>query len=125
MEKIKTDYSKHRLSYSDNTRDYTWCSVCKAHYPVVDGFHIPKEDKDLIIKNLKKEKILRSTFALLTNGYIPDEVFSEYMDGDFEKIQCWCVNNMRGELMDWCTGIGIIEAVELMYNVAIENGNIK
>ena len=79
------------------------------------------------MKELKdREEILRSAFGLLTNGRIPDNIFIPYLNGSDEGgLQYWCVENMRGELMDWCTGIGIIEAVELMYNVAIENGNIK
>ena len=32
---------------------------------------------------------------------------------------------MRGEIMDWCTGIGIIEAVEHLYKTALENGNLS
>jgi hypothetical protein len=77
-------------------------------------------------KNMTKEKILRVAFGLLTNGSILDKIFNAYMPGnDDGRLQNWCVDNMRGELMDWCTGIGIIEAVEVMYNAALENGNIK
>ena len=32
---------------------------------------------------------------------------------------------MRGEIMDWCTGIGIIESVEHLYKTALENGNLS
>lgn len=76
-----------------------------------------------------KEKIYREAFGLMTNGYIPDNIFNGYMnDTDGEgasRIQWWCVNNMRLEIIDWCTGIGIIEAVEHLYKVAHENGNIS
>ncbi len=79
--------------------------------------------------NKTKEQIYRDAFGLFTNGSIPDEIFNAYMnDTDGEgasRLQWWCVDNMRGELLDWCTGIGIIEAVEILYNVAHENGNLK
>jgi hypothetical protein len=76
-----------------------------------------------------KEKIFRESFSLLTNGWIPDEIFNAYMndkDGDGTiKMQEWCVDNMRGEIMDWSTGLGIIEAVESLYQCALENGNLS
>lgn len=74
-----------------------------------------------------KEQIFRDGFSLFTNGQIPNEIFNNYMtDEDGEatsRLQWWCVDNMRGEIMDWCTGIGIIEAVEHLYKTALENGN--
>ena len=81
-----------------------------------------------IIKNKEdKKNIYRAAFSCLVNGYIPDKILDDYLDekGDgFAKLQGWVVNNMRGELMDWCTGVGIIEAVEHFYETALENGNI-
>ena len=76
-----------------------------------------------------KEQIFRDGFGLLTNGQIPNDIFNGYMadedgEGTFE-LQCWIVNNMRGEIMDWATGVGIIEAVELLYESALENGNLS
>lgn len=76
-----------------------------------------------------KEQIFRDGFGLFTNGQIPNDIFDGYMkDEDGEatfKLQCWILNNMRGEIIDWATGIGIIEAVELLYNSALENGNLS
>ena len=76
-----------------------------------------------------KEQIFRDGFGLFTNGQIPNDIFDGYMtDEDGEatfKLQCWVLNNMRGEIIDWSTGIGIIEAVELLYNSALENGNLS
>lgn len=75
-----------------------------------------------------KEKIFRDAFGLFTNGYIPYEIFNAYMnDSDGEgslRMQCWCIGNVRGDVMDWITGIGVVEAVELLYKSAIENGTI-
>jgi hypothetical protein len=76
-----------------------------------------------------KEQIFRESFALFTNGRIPTLTFNAYMyDNDGEgtaRLQEWIVNNLRGEIEDWCTGIGVIEAVEIMYSRALENGNLS
>jgi hypothetical protein len=76
-----------------------------------------------------KEQIFRDGFSLFVNGQIPDDIFQGYMnDEDGEatsRLQFWIVDNMRGEIYDWATGIGIIEAVELMYESALANGNNK
>ena len=76
-----------------------------------------------------KEQIFRDGFGLFTNGQIPNDIFNGYItDEDGEatfELQCWIVNNMRGEIMDWCTRIGIIEAVEHLYKTALENGNLS
>jgi hypothetical protein len=76
-----------------------------------------------------KDKIFREAFGLFVNGQIPDDIFNGYMnDQDGEgasRLQWWIVDNMRGEISDWCTGIGIIEAVEHLCQVALSNGNIK
>jgi hypothetical protein len=76
-----------------------------------------------------KDKIFREAFNLFVNKQIPNDIFNGYMnDQDGEgasRLQWWIVDNMRGEISDWCTGIGIIEAVEHLYQVALSNGNIK
>jgi len=76
-----------------------------------------------------KEQIYRDAFECLTNGKIPDDIFDAYMnDNDGEgtlRLQRWCVDNMKGWCVDWNTGIGIIEAVEHLYKVALENGNLS
>jgi hypothetical protein len=76
-----------------------------------------------------KEKIFKEAFALFVNGTIPEGIFQAYLndiDGEgASRLQWWIVDNMKTEISDWCTGIGIIEAVEHLYNVAKENGNIK
>ena len=77
---------------------------------------------------ITKEKIYRDSFSLFTNGRIPDGMFNDYIndkEGEATLIlQWWIIDNMRGEISDWCTGIGIIEAVEHLYNCALENGNL-
>ena len=79
--------------------------------------------------NKTKAQIYKDGFGLFTNGQIPTEIFNNYLndeDGDAtSRLQWWIVDNMRGEIMDWCTGIGIIEAVEHLYKVALENGNLS
>jgi hypothetical protein len=76
-----------------------------------------------------KEQIFRDGFSLFVNGCIPEDIFQDYLnDKDGEatsRLQFWIVDNMRGEIYDWATGIGVIEAVELMYTSALENGNLN
>lgn len=76
-----------------------------------------------------KEQIFRDGFAMFVNRYIPDYLFNNYItDEDGEgtsKLQEWIINNMREDIMDWCTGIGIIEAVEHLFQVALSNGNLS
>lgn len=78
--------------------------------------------------NKFKEQIFRDAFALFTNGRIPDDIFNAYMNDETgeatSKLQFWILANMRGEIVEWCTGIGVIEAVEHLYQTALENGNI-
>jgi hypothetical protein len=79
--------------------------------------------------NKTKEQIFRDSLSLFVNEYIPDDILKSYLnDEDGEatmELQGWILNNMRGEIQDWCTGIGIIEAVEHLYETALENGNIN
>ena len=79
--------------------------------------------------NKTKEQIYRDSFSLFVNGRIPNKILDDYLnDQDGEgssNIQCWIVNNMRDEIMDWCTGIGIMDAVDILYNEAKANGNLK
>lgn len=78
-----------------------------------------------------KEQVFRDAFALFVNGHIPDDIFNGYMSdttGEATlRLQHWILDsgNMKGWIMDWCTGIGIIEAVEHLYKTALENGNLK
>lgn len=78
--------------------------------------------------NKTKEQVYRDAFYLFVDS-IPEDVLQGYLnDTDGEgtlRLQFWCGENMKGWIMDWCTGIGIIEAVEHLVKVAIENGNIK
>lgn len=75
-----------------------------------------------------KEKIYRDSFSLFLDSKIPDDIFNNYIndkDGEATSIlQWWIIDNMKEELDYWCTGIGIIEAVEHLYNCALENGNL-
>lgn len=76
-----------------------------------------------------KEQIFRDGFSLFIIGNIPDDLFNAYLnDKDGEatsNLQFWIVNNMKPQISDWATGIGIIEAVELMYETSRDNGNLS
>ena len=80
--------------------------------------------------NTKKNKnqIFRDSFSLFVNKKIPDSIFDGYMndkDGEATSLlQFWIIDNMKSEIIDWATGIGVIEAVELLYKSAFENGNV-
>jgi hypothetical protein len=82
------------------------------------------------MRSLKsKEVILLESFKLFVTNDIPKHIFDEYInDKDGEgtaNFQVWIVDNMNDNISDWCTGIGIIDAVELLYKVAEENGNLQ
>lgn len=76
-----------------------------------------------------KKQYYQDVFGLLVNGKIPDKILDDYIndigDDNYSPLANFVVNNIRGEIMDWSTGIGIIEAVEHIYNEAVSNGNIK
>jgi len=80
------------------------------------------------IKKTKKQ-YYQDVFGLMVNGRIPDEILDNYIndigDDNYSSLDDYVVNNMRGEIMDWSTAIGIIEAVDHIYNEAVSNGNIK
>lgn len=83
-------------------------------------------------KSIKtKKQIFRDAFSLFLEKDIPDDIFTNYMrdliikDGEPTMIfQSWILNNMKKEISDWATAIGIIESVELMYEEAKSNGNL-
>ncbi len=51
------------------------------------------------------------------------EIFSsmELNDSNFDRLQEWCVNAIG---IHWGTGIGVIEAVDMIVDEALSNGNI-
>lgn len=78
--------------------------------------------------NKTKEQIYRYSFSLFTYGSVPDNLLKSWIDNEDDShiaIQEWCVNNMKKEIQDWCTGIGIIESVEHLYECAYDNGNLS
>jgi len=102
----------------------------KNYYANLLLYEVAVKLRQMAVRSTKtKEQIYRDAFQCLTNGAIPDDIFEGYMnDTDGEgtsRLQWWCVDNMKGWCMDWNTGIGIIEAVEHLYKVALENGNLS
>jgi len=79
--------------------------------------------------NKSKEQIYKDSFSLFVNGTIPDKLLKDYLsDQDGESstnMQQWVVDNMKSEIIDWSTGIGIMDAVDTLYNEAKANGNLK
>jgi len=79
--------------------------------------------------NKTKPECYKDAFGLLLNKDVPDSILERYLndidgEGAYE-LQRFIVNNMKHELVDWSTGIGILEAVDKMYECALENGNVK
>lgn len=76
--------------------------------------------------NKTKEQIYRNIFSLFSDVELPNEILKEYLYlNDSYNLQLWLVSNMKDELSDWCTGIGIIESAEHLYQCALENGNLS
>jgi hypothetical protein len=46
----------------------------------------------------------------------------DYTDAENEKLQDWCSMHARPH---WATGLGLIEAAELIVQGAVENSNIE
>ena len=77
---------------------------------------------------ISKKECYKTTFRLLVNGEIPDKVLDDYInevDDSYTALADYVINNMRGEIQEWSTAIGIIEAVDRIYECAVENGNIQ
>jgi hypothetical protein len=79
--------------------------------------------------NKTKLEIYKDFLRLVCNGPIPEQLLKDWIDDDGGNdsylMQAWVVNNLRGEIMDWATGIGVLEAAESMYLTALENGNLN
>lgn len=73
------------------------------------------------MKHLDKYK---EVFSLLLKNTPNDEIIINYYNSDCFLLQDFCVYNLKYDI-NWSTGIGIIEAVKLIVDEAISNGNIK
>jgi len=77
---------------------------------------------------ISKKDCYTSAFSLLVNGKIPDKILDDYIndvDDSHTALADYVINNMKKEISKWSTAIGIIEAVDSIYNCAVENGNIQ
>ena len=77
---------------------------------------------------ISKKECYTSAFSLLINGKIPDKVLDDYIndvDDSYTALADHVLNNIKKEIAEWSTAIGIIEAVDSIYNCAVENGNIE
>lgn len=76
---------------------------------------------------MEKFEIYKQTFRLFLNEDVPDKLIVSYLeheDNDYQ-LQDFIGLHMKKELLKWSTAIGIMDAVDIMYNEAISNGNIK
>jgi hypothetical protein len=87
-----------------------------------------RKPNQMPISHKNKREIIRESIELFVNASIPDSILDDYFldkTGEAQmKLQYWVLFNLKGHL-DWCTGIGVIESAELLYKVALENGNIS
>lgn len=76
------------------------------------------------MNNTTRADALKDVIQLFTNGSIPSDILKGYLEDETGEgsmlMQSWIINNMRGEILGWCTGIGIIEAAEHLYETALE-----
>jgi len=76
-----------------------------------------------------KEQIFKDGFNLFFTKPIPCGLLDAYLNDTSGEgslnLQYWISCNMRSELIDWSTAIGIIEAVEHLFYTALENGNLS
>lgn len=81
------------------------------------------------MKTKSVEEYLKEGFALFVDKEIPKNIFEEYYNDNkgegIYNIQEWIINNLKDHIAEWCTGIGVIEAVEHIVRTAYENGNIQ
>lgn len=77
-----------------------------------------------------KFDIYKSAFDLFLNHSIPEKILNDYLTQDYFEaedvfdIQDFISCNLKKEII-WSTAIGIMDAVEVMYEEAVANGNIK
>ena len=69
----------------------------------------------------------KEVFALLLVREIPNKILNNYIfdigEDAYQDLADFVINNMK-ESISWSTAIGIIEAVDHIYNEAVSNGNI-
>lgn len=71
---------------------------------------------------MQKYRKYRELFEGLVCYQPSMEIIRKHYEEEGSELQDFCSLNCT---VSWNTGIGIIEAVEQMYIVAVENGNIK
>lgn len=80
-----------------------------------------------LIKKTKLQ-VYTSALSLFVKVPVQEELITAYFnDEDGEatfSLQSWILNNMRDEIADWCTGIGVIDSLDLLYDEALFNGNV-
>jgi hypothetical protein len=77
--------------------------------------------------NKTKEQCYRDALGLMVNGRIPDKIIKDYINGEDDAhlpLVDFICRNIRGEISDWSTCIGILEAADHLYECALENGNL-
>jgi len=80
-----------------------------------------------MMKN-KKDYYLE-IFSLFLTDSVPMTILDDFMKSDHDDgytiIADFIGMHMKPEISEWSTCLGIVEAVEIIYNEAVMNGNIK
>lgn len=72
----------------------------------------------------KNIQIHYHAFSFFVEKKPPMEMVIKYFNGDSSDMQDYIVGNLKEGLF-WSTGVGVLDAVDLLINEAESNGNFK
>lgn len=77
----------------------------------------------------KKLIVYNSAFKLFLNKEVPYRMLVDYIEHPYDeqanRLQDFIGVNMKSELLVWSTAIGIMDAVDILYKEALNNGNLN
>ena len=76
-----------------------------------------------------KINIYASAFKIFLNEDVPYEILLAYVNHPFDEqaavLQDFIGMHLKEELLGWSTAIGVMDAVDVLYKEAYNNGNLK
>ncbi len=76
-----------------------------------------------------KIKYYKEAFSMFLTKEVPDELIHNYIneigDNHYSPLSDFIGMSLKKPISEWTTNLGIVEAVDLIVNEAIINGNIK
>jgi hypothetical protein len=77
----------------------------------------------------KKINYYQDVFSLFLKKEVPERILKKYLneetDDHVSELSDFIGMNMKNPISEWSTCIGVLDAVDTIYNEAIINGNIK